>query len=191
MLGKIYQTIKTIVMKKLITAALLMVASQWVFGQMVWVSEEIYRYDHPLEFFATKAGQSPTLGVYYIDYYLIVQVAAGNLCGESNFYYQYVIRPPMPGCPGKLLIVSPNPTSSNVEIKVVDSESSQVESALSGNILITDNAGNMKHSSIIQYGEKTIDVSSFNSGTYQVVFPSENLSINTTFIKNYVHKAFE
>lgn len=90
----------------------------------------------------------------------------------------------MPGCPGKLLIVSPNPTSSNVEIKVVDSESSQVESTLSGNILITDNAGNIKHSSIMQYGEKTIDVSSFNSGTYQVVFSSENLSINTTFIKN-------
>lgn len=43
-------------MKKLITSALLMVASLRIFGQMVWVSEEIYLYDRPIEFFATKAG---------------------------------------------------------------------------------------------------------------------------------------
>jgi type IX secretion system substrate protein len=43
-------------MKKLITATLLMIASLGIFGQMVWVSEEIYQYDRPIQFFSTKAG---------------------------------------------------------------------------------------------------------------------------------------
>ena len=43
-------------MKKLITASLLMIASLEIFGQMVWVSDEIYHYDRPIQFFGTKAG---------------------------------------------------------------------------------------------------------------------------------------
>jgi len=53
---KIYQTIKSIAMKKLITMVLFMISSQCIFGQMTWVSKEIYQYDRPNQFFGTKAG---------------------------------------------------------------------------------------------------------------------------------------